>query len=119
MVHFEKLIKAFSVLCHINAVSRCSEDIYAVVAEVFCKLNSCLTAEGNNNAIWLFCVDNAHNIFICEWLKIKSVGCIEVCRNCFRVVIYDNNIKASLFQCPYAVNGGIVKFDALTDSDRA
>ena len=86
---------------------------------MFCELNGGLSAESNYNTVWLFCIDDTHNIFCCERLKVKSVGSVEVGRYGFRVVVYDNNIIACLFKCPYAVNRRIVKLDTLTDSDRA
>ena len=86
---------------------------------MLCKFDSCLTAECYYNTVWLFCIDDTHNIFCCKRLKVKSVGSVEVGRYGFRVVVYDNNIIACLFKCPYAVNRRIVKFDTLTDSDRA
>ena len=101
---FKKFIKSFSVLGCINAVSRCSEDIYSEVCQMTCKLDSCLTAELNDYAIRLFSFDNGFNIFLCQRIEIKSVTCVKVSGNSFRIVVADNCLISFFFKCPYAVN---------------
>ncbi len=119
MMKLQKLVKAFPVLSHINAVGRCTENIDSVFAEIFCQFYSSLSAERNNNAVGLFGLDNTHDVFICQRLEIKPVGCIEVGRNRFGVIVYDHYVEACLFQRPYTVNRCIVKFYTLTDTDRS
>ena len=114
----EKLVKTFSVLSSINAVSRSTEDIYAHIGEMLCKLDSGLTAELYNNTIWLFSFDDSFNVLTCERVEVESVACVEVGGNSFRVVVADNSFVAHFLQCPYTVYGAVVELDTLTDTDR-
>ena len=82
------------------------------------KLDSCLTTELYNNTVRLFSFNNGFNVLFCKRIKIQSVTCIEVSGNCFRIVVADYRFIPLFFQGPYAMNGTVIKFDTLTDSDR-
>ena len=101
VVFFEQLVKTLSVLCHINGVIGCAEDLNAVVAHKLCELDSGLSAERDNYAVGLLCLDNAHYVLVCERFKVKSVGGIKVGGYRLGVVVYDNNVIARLFERPY------------------
>ena len=72
----------------------------------------------NNNAFRFFFVDNIEYILNSQRLKVQFIGNIEVSGNGFRVVVDDNGFIAHFLQRPYAVYGAVVKFYALTDTDR-
>ena len=77
-----------------------------------------MSAECNYNAYRLFNLDDIHNIFVGQRFKIKPVAGVKVGRNRFGIVVDEYNLVPKLLKRPYAVNGGVVKFDTLTDSDR-
>ena len=85
---------------------------------MLCQLDSGLSAELNNNAVRLFCLDDGFNILLGKRIEVKSVASIEVCGYSFRVIVADNSLVAQLLERPYAVNGAVVELDTLTDSDR-
>ena len=70
LVQLKKLIEALSVLGGVDRIGRCAEDIDALLCKVLGKLDSSLTAEGNNNAVGLFNVDDIHYVLIGERLEI-------------------------------------------------
>ena len=104
LILFKELIKALSVLGAVDSIGRRSHYLYAVFGKVLCKLDSGLSSEGNHNARRSFNSDDVHYVLICERLKVKPVGSIKVGRYGLGVVVYDNNVIALFFQCPYAVN---------------
>ena len=114
----EQLIKTLSVLSSINAVCRGSEYPYAHIGKVLCKLDSCLSAELNNNTVRLFSLNDRLNVLLGKRIEIKSVSCVKVGRNSLRVIVADNCIVAHFLERPYAVNGAVVELDTLTYSDR-
>ena len=101
---FKKCIKLFSVLSGVNTLLGGTENLNAVIVKELCKLDSCLSAEGNNNTYGLFNLDDVHYILIAKRLEVKSVCGVIVSTYGFGVVVYDNNIVAELLECPYAVN---------------
>ena len=118
VIFFEQLVKALSVLRHINGVIGGAENIHAVVAHELGELDSGLTAERDHDAVGVLGLDNAHHVLVGERLKVESVGGVKVGRNGFGVVVDDHHVVACLLERPYAVNGGVVELDTLTDTDR-
>ena len=118
VVLFEQLVKALSVLRHINGVIGGAENIHAVVAHELGELDSGLTAERDHDAVGILGLDDAHHVLVGERLKVESVGGVKVGRNGFGVVVDDHHVVACLLERPYAVNGGVVELDTLTDTDR-
>ena len=112
-----KFFKTFPVFCKVNSVCACSENADSLAVEVFCKFDGSLSAECNYNTDRLFNLDYIHNVDRSERFKIKTVCSVKVCRNSFRIVVYDCNFVAELFERPYALNRGIVEFNSLSDSD--
>ena len=118
VVLLKQLVKALSVLSHVDSVVGGAEDIYIVLAEELGQFDSCLSAEGDNNAVGILGLDDTHNILCGQRLKVKSVCGVKVGGYGLGVVVYDNNVEARLLERPYAVYGSVVELDALTDTDR-
>ena len=78
MVLLKQLVKALSVLSHVDSVVGGTEDIHVVLAEELGQFDSCLSAEGDNNAVGVLGLDDTHNVLSGERLKVKSVGGIKV-----------------------------------------
>ena len=115
----QKRLEAFSVLRHINSVIGSTEYINTLLIQKLGELNRGLSAESHNNAVGFLGRDNTHNVLVSQRFKVKSVGCIEVGRNGFGVIINDNNLVARLFKRPYAMYGSVVELNTLADSNRA
>ena len=58
----QKIVKAVSVLCHVNAVGTGTQDRNVVLAEQLCQLDRGLTAECHNYSAGIFKCDNVHYI---------------------------------------------------------
>ena len=114
----QQSIETFTVFRHVDAVYGRTEDFYTPFCERTGQVNSCLTAELSDNADWVFFADNFHNIFHGEWFEVQAVRCIKVRTYCFRIVIDDNRLFAGFTKRPGRVNGAIVEFNALADTNR-
>ena len=107
-----------AVLCEVNDLRGCSEDVNAVLLKVSCKVERRLAAELCNYADRLLLFVDAENIFKCERLEIELIGCIVVCGNCLRVAVDDDCLESELLQGLSCVYAAVVKFDTLSDSVR-
>jgi hypothetical protein len=116
---FKQSVKTFSVFRNVYALCGSAENGYSRFVQRACQFYGGLTAECNNNADGFFNADYVHHVFFAERLKIKPVRRVIVGRNRFGVVVYDNNVISHLFQRPNAVNGRVVKLDALTYAYRS
>ena len=115
----EQFFKALSVLCGVDAVGACADDRHVVFRKRLCKLDGRLAAERDDNALRLFDVDDIHNVFGAQRLKVESICSVEVCGNGFRVVVDDDDFIAETLERLHAMDAGIVELDTLTDTDRA
>ena len=77
-----------------------------------------MTAECHNNAHGIFDLDDVHNVFFAQRLKIKSVGRIEIRRYSLGVVVDYYRLIAELLNGMDGVDGRIVKLNALSYTDR-
>ena len=115
---FKYLFECISVFRSFDSVTVGADNFYSAFCKRLGEIDCSLTTEGSDNTFRLFHFDNVHNVLGCERLEIELVSRCIVGRNCFRVVIYDNCFVARLFDCCNGVNGRIVEFNALTDTDR-
>ena len=84
------------------------------------KVNGRLATKLDNNSLnRVFALDDVKDIFSSQWLKIQPVTGIKVRGYRFRVIVDDDGFVASFADCPDAVNGAIVEFNALANADRA
>ena len=74
----QKRVKTLSVLSHINAFGRGSENFNAHFVQKACQLDCSLTAERNNNAVGLFNLNDVHNVLSRQRLKIEPVRRVKV-----------------------------------------
>ncbi|MPM17474.1 hypothetical protein SDC9_63869 [bioreactor metagenome] len=82
------------------------------------ELDGSLSAERDDDPVRLFRLDDVHHVLRRERLEIQPVGCIEVRRDRFRVVVDDDHLEARALKRPDAVHGSIVELDALADANR-
>ena len=115
----QQIIETFAVFSSVDAIGRGADDFYTISSEIGSKFNGCLTTIGNNNADWLFKIDDWFYIFPGNWFEVEAVCGVKVCGNCFWVVVNDNDFVAKFFESPDRVNAGIVELDPLTDANWA
>ena len=116
---FEKLVEALAILCPVDAVGARAEDGHARLIEIAAQLDGGLPAEGDDDAVGLFDVDDVLHVFGGQRLEIKPVRRVEVGGDRLGVVVDDDDFVAELFERPHAVDGGVVELDALPDADGA
>ena len=114
----EQFFKGITVFRTLNSITVGADDFHSTVSERFCQIDSSLTAQGCNNTLRLFHLDDVHNIFHAQRLKIKLVGTGVVGGNGFRVIVDDNCFITRCLNSLHRMNGGVVKLYALTDADR-
>ena len=90
-----------------------------MAVQEFGELDGRLAAEGHHDAYRLLHLDDVHHILREQRLEVQAVGGIVVSGNRFRVVVDNDHLIAQLLQRPDAVDGGVVKLDALPDADGA
>ena len=116
---FEKLVEALAILCPVDAVGARAEDGHARLIEIAAQLDGGLSAEGDDDAVGLFDVDDVLHVFGGKRLEVKPVCRVEVGGDRLGVVVDDDDFVAELFERPHAVDGGVVELDALPDADGA
>ena len=85
-----------TILCHIDNFWGCTKDTHAVLLQVCCQIQRCLSTELCNDANRLLLLVDRKYIFECQWLKIQFIRCIVICRNRLRVTVYDDCLKSKL-----------------------
>ncbi len=85
-----------TILCHIDNFWGCTKDTHAVLLQVCCQIQRCLSTELCNDAHRLLLLVDRKYIFECQWLKIQFIRCIVICRNRLRVTVYDDCLKSKL-----------------------
>ena len=119
-IQFQKnLFKTVTVLCLFNCLAIGADDLYATVNQRLRQVDGRLSAKRSNDAFRLFKVDDGHDIFRCQRLKIQFVRSRIVCGNRLRVIVDDDRLISGTFDRLHGMDSGIVKFHALTDTDRS
>ena len=116
-VFFEQCFETLSILRHVHTVGRRPEDTDSVRREIAAKIDCRLAAERNYDAVRFLHVDDVLDVLRGQRFEIQPVGRIEVGGNRFGIVVDDDDFVTQLLQRPYTMNGGIVKFDSLSDTD--
>ena len=114
----EQGIKPLAVLGDVNALGRGAEDADAVAVERLRERDGGLAAEGDYDADGLLHVDDLQHVLSRERLEIQPVGGVVVRGDGLGVVVDDDDVVAHGLERPHAVDGRIVKLDALPDADR-
>ena len=116
---FEKFVEALAILCPVDAVGARAEDGHARLIEIAAQLDGGLPAEGDDDAVGLFDVDDVLHVLGGQRLEVKPVCRVEVGGDRLGVVVDDDDLVAELLERPHAVDGGVVELDALPDADGA
>ena len=109
----------FPVFCEVDPLRTCTKDLHPLCFESLCKLQGCLTAKADNDAIGPLLFTDVHHIFERQRLKIQLVGRVIIGRNSFGIAVDHDGLVPFFFETHHAVNAAIVKFNALTDSVRS
>ena len=115
----EQGIKPLAVLGDVNALGRCAEDADAVAVECLRECDGGLPAEGDHDADGVLDIDDLQHVLGRERLEIQAVSGVIVRGDGFGVVVDDDDVVAHGLERPHAVDGRIVKLDALPDADRS
>src|SRR5699024_1354199 len=111
-------VKALAVLGQVDALGGGAENAHAVAVQALGQFYRRLPAKGHHHAHRLLAGDDAQNVLLRERLEVEAVGGVVVGGDGLRVVVDDDHFKAHAPQRAHAVDGGIVKLDALPDADR-
>ena len=114
----EQGIKPLAVLGDVNALGRGTEDADAVAVERLRERDGGLPAEGDHDADGVLDIDDLQHVLSRERLEIQAVGGVVVRGDGLGVVVDDDDVVAHGLERPHAVDGRIVKLDALPDADR-
>ena len=115
---FNNSFKCVPVFSSENGLAACTDYLNTSLLKRLCQVNSCLSTERCDHSLWLFQINDIHNILNCKRLEIQLIRCSIISRNCLRVIIYNNSLVAHLVNCSYRVNRGIIELHALSNSDR-
>ena len=115
----EQFFKGITVFRTLNSIAVGADDFHSTVSERFCQIDSSLTAQGCNNTLRLFHLDDVHNIFHAQRLKIELIRAGIVGGNSFGVVVDDNGFITRCLNGLYRMDSRIVKLNALTNADRS
>ena len=108
-----------SVLCKIDNRRCGSKNTNAILLQICCQIQRCLSTELCNHAKWFFLFVNAQHVFQCQRLEVQLVRSIIVCRNRLRITVHDNRLKSKLLQRHCRMYTTIIKLNTLTDTVRS
>ena len=114
---FEERLETLPILRHIHAVRGRAENADSVFCEIRAEIDRRLPAEGDDDAVGLFHVDDVLHVFRGQGFEIQPVRRVEVGGNRFGIVVDDDDLVTEFFERPYAMDGGIVELNALTDTN--
>ena len=112
-------IEPLPVLCHVDGLSAGTQNGDTVAVQELGELDGRLAAESYHHAHGLLHLDDVHDILGEQRFKVKAIGGIIVRGDGLGVVVDDDYLVAQLLQRPDAVDGGVVKLNALADADGA
>ena len=115
----KNLIKELSVLRCVHVLGTCAEDRHAHLHQALCQFDRGLSAELNDRAVRLLQIHDILHILRCQRLEIQLIRDIKVRADRLRIVVYDDRFVACLCKCPGRMDGTVVKFDSLSDTDRS
>ena len=101
---FQQFVKTLAVFGHVDGIAAGADDVYAVALQEFGQIDSGLTAEGDHNAVGLFCFDDVHHVLAGQRLEVQPVCCVEVCRDGFGVIVDNDDLEPCLAQRPDTVH---------------
>ncbi len=115
----QNLVKQLSVFRGIHILCPGAKDRHAHLHQAFRQFDSCLSAKLYDRTVRFFNIDNILHIFRRKRFKIELIRNVKVCADRFGIVINYDRLIPFFGKCPCRMNGTIVKFDSLSDTDRA
>ena len=67
-----------AVFCAVDVFKRRAENLHTVFLELICQIDRCLSAKLDDNAFWLFEVNDVHDVFNRQRFEVELVGNGEV-----------------------------------------
>ena len=114
----KKFFKGIPVLCPFNRFTVGSDNLYTALGKRLSQIDCGLTAKSRYDSLGLFQLDHVHHILDAQRFKIELIRAGIVGGNGFGVVVDNDRLVACRLDGLYCVNGGIIEFHTLTDTDR-
>ena len=111
--------ETIAVLCQIDDLRAGAQDAHAVLLQIRRQVQGRLAAELGDDAHRLLLFVDAQHILQGQRLEIQLVGGVVVCGNRLRIAVYNDGLKAQLFQGDRRVDAAVVELNALSDTVRA
>ena len=115
----KQFFKGIAVFGAFNGVAVGTDDPDTPRTERRSQIDRGLSAECRNDAFRLLHLNDVHDVFHTQRLKIELIRTGVVSRNRFWIVVDDDGLVAGRLDGLHRMNRGIVKLHALTDTDRA
>ena len=113
----QQLFKGIPVFSPVDGLAVRADNLHSALAQRLRQVDGRLSAQGNDDALRLFQQDDVHHVFRIERLEIELVGTGVVSGDRLRVVVDDDGLEPCLADGLHRVNGGVVEFYTLTDTD--
>ena len=115
----QQLFKGVPVFCLFNGGAVGSDECDPQIVQRLGQIDSCLSTKRSNDTFRLLHRYDIIDILHGQRLKIELVGAGVVCGNGFRVVIDNDGFIPGFLDGLHGMNGGIIKFHALSNANWA
>ena len=116
---FDNALKGISVLCLENGFRTRPDHLYAPLRQRCRQIDRRLASEGGDHAERLLKIDDIHDIFACQRLKIQLVGARIVRGDRLRIIVDHDRCVRHLVDRPDGMHCRVIKLHALPDPDRS
>ena len=118
------IFEFLTILSFLNGLGCSTDQSYimffqeAFLIQLHGKVQTCLTAQGRKNAVWLLFQDQLLYHFYGKRLNVNTVCNIFICHDCSRIGVQKNNLQTFFFQGTAGLCSCVVKLCCLADDDR-
>ena len=118
------ILKFLTIFSFLNGLGCSTDQSYimffqeAFLIQLHGKVQTCLTAQGRKNAVWLLFQDQLLYHFYGKRLNVNTVCNIFICHDCSRIGVQKNNLQTFFLQGTASLCSCIVKLCCLADDDR-
>ncbi|MNI54318.1 hypothetical protein D3C73_1092080 [compost metagenome] len=114
----QQRFEPFAVLSFVNARQAGAKNVHAGSCQRSCKVDGRLAAKLHDNADRILLRDYVHYILEEQRFEIEPVRSVEVRGHGLRVIVDNDGFVAGVLNRPYRMNGRVVEFNPLADTDR-